>query len=229
MKSRRIGMLVVALGLGLAAAAQAQVLCARTTSRGETKFRIREACRAREVERAPAAGFVHLLEPPPPVTGFVQETAVPAPVPGFVQETAPPRTRVFAFESFWRTNVGLEGAEVMIDGVATSVQVPTTADSTDLVVTFHAECANFAGASWIDVDVKVDGTALGSTAQSPSVGDDAFCADEKWGTHSVTVVARGVGPGDHTLSVDAALHDFGGAEGIGTIDDTGLTVIAVPN
>lgn len=109
-----------------------------------------------------------------------------------------------------------------IDGDATSVQAMTSAASTDLVVVFHAECQSSGSLEWVDVDVKVDGVARGSTA-NPS-GFDAFCGGTHYATHSVTVVAKELPAGPHTVTVEA--RDTGG---LGSLGDVGLTLISVPN
>ena len=109
-----------------------------------------------------------------------------------------------------------------IDGDATSVQAVTSAASTDLVVVLHAECQSSGSLEWVDVDVKVDGVARGSTAH-PN-GFDAFCGGTHYATRSVTVVAEDLPAGPHTVTVEA--RDTGGA---GALGDVGLTLISVPD
>ncbi|MGI9433109.1 MAG: hypothetical protein ACR2PQ_12885 [Myxococcota bacterium] len=225
MKRIAMGAFALTIALGFAGAAQSQVICSKTNNKGKTKFKMRDVCKSNEVLAQDLSTVADVADIPVVPADIVTEGDLPV-APALLASLGDvanvPRTRVYAFdagENF--TAVPDTGASVLLDGTATSVDVTTTAASTDLVITFHAECAGSGGGDWMELDVKLDGTTLGSTAQL--FADDAFCSDSLWATNSVTVTAMNVGPGVHTVTIDA---DFT-TGGSGSLDDAGLTILAI--
>ena len=241
MKRLALGTLALALALGLAGTADAQVVCAKTNAKGKTKFKLRDACRSNEVVAQDFASLVPAdvvtqddladvvresdlsdVVREADLTDVVRRSELPA-APGDLATAADvadvPRTRAYAYDSGGHyTTVTPEGAPVLIDGTGTSVDVETTSASTDLVVTFHAECLG--NESLLQVDVEVDGVAYGST----TAGGHGFCSAAIPATHGLTVVAPDLPPGVHTVTVEASV-----IQGTGYLDDAGVVILAVEN
>jgi len=225
MKRFAIGAFALAMALGFAGAAQSQVICSKTNNKGKVKFKLRDVCKSNEVLAQDLSTVAHVADIPVIPADIVTESDLPV-APGLLATlgdvAAVPRTRAYAFDS--ESNhvvVSNTGASVPLDGTATSVDITTTAASTDLVITFHAVCAGPDTAHWVVLDVNVDGVTYGSTAQP--LLQDVFCSDNLRATNSVTVTAPDLGPGVHTVTVDADLN----VAGTGSLDDIGLTILAV--
>jgi len=210
-----MGVFALAMALGFAGAAQSQVICSKTNNKGKTKFKLRDVCKSNEVVSQDFAGFA-----PGDVVTTADLPAAPGLLATLGDVAAVPRTRAYGFDSGeFSTPVSGLGESVRLDGDETSVDITTTAASTDLVITFHAECRSGNG-TWMDLDVKVDGVTYGSTAQA--FADDGFCSDDQQATNSVTVMAPDLGPGVHTVTIDAEM-----VSGAGLLDDAGLTILAI--
>jgi hypothetical protein len=113
-----------------------------------------------------------------------------------------PRTRVFGTRGVIET-IGTTTKFVGIDGSGEAFSFETTAESTDLHITFGAECAMRSGSAGARA-----GTALtldGEPIASTQVAHDASCSSPSdripnGNATRCTVVVQGVGPGLHVLA-----------------------------
>ena len=242
MKRLVMGAFALTLAIGFSGAAEAQVICQKTSKSGKVKYKLRTECKSSEVVAQDFMGFVpgdvvttgdlpgapgDLLTTADLPSDLVTESDLPA-APGLLATNASvaaavagvPRTRVYSYDSGPEfVSLDTTFAPVPINGTETSVDVTTTAASTDLVVTFSAECQGpDDGGNWVDVDVKVDGVTLAPTSQL----DDAFC-EGTYEMHSVTVVAHDLAPGVHPVTVEALETVADGS----WLDDIGITILAI--
>jgi hypothetical protein len=126
---------------------------------------------------------------------------------------------------------GIDSQSVLLESPGvTIVEVETTGESTDVLITFSAECTvrsttNF---TWLNLDLLFDGVA-----QSPTNGDDAFCTShatdslDTWVTASFSLVVEDVPAGIHEIELTGVLVATvgDGAANSWRIDDTSLVVL----
>lgn len=194
----------VALAALASAPAGAQVICEKIGKPG--KFKVRDACKeGKEDEVVDLAALITLEDVP---------------------DVQVPRTFVFGATGNLDT-VGSTPELLPIDGNAESLSFETTAPSTNLHITFSAECAMVSDliGGQTEVTLFLDGEAI-----APTEGDDdAFCSatNNLVGTGitaSRTVVVEDVGPGVHVFEVQARTDEDGAA-----INESSTSIVASEN
>jgi hypothetical protein len=118
-------------------------------------------------------------------------------------------TRTEVYHTFTDTQQEMSGDDIAlpIDGVNTSFSFETTSASSDVVITFTAGCHinDASGGGWIDVDLRVNGTAVPPT----DLPRNGFCFqtganDETELTNSYTVAVEDLPAGTHSIQAVAS-------------------------
>jgi hypothetical protein len=124
-----------------------------------------------------------------------------------------PRARVFGTRGVIET-IGTTTKFVGIDGTREAFSFETTAESTDLHITFGAECAMRSGSPGARAGTALilDGEAITST----QVAHDASCSNtnDRIPTGNAarrSIVVQGVGPGVHVLEIETRSDAAGAA------------------
>lgn len=175
-----LGLFALALGLVFADGASAQRLCSKTNAKGKTKYAVRQICKTSEVDEGQVA-----------LTSDIPAPAVAASVSATTNGNNQFGTLVTLLD---------------LDGAGTQVfSFTTTAASSDVVVTFSAECSvrSVTTQAWMDLDVIVDGTVVPPT----NSGSDAFCTEgegnnvDEWTRASATVLVPNLPAGSHNIEI----------------------------
>jgi hypothetical protein len=112
------------------------------------------------------------------------------------------RTQVFHSFSDSQQEISTSDIALPIDGVNTSFSFETTAESSDVVITFSAGCQinDATGGGWVDLDLRVDGADVAPT----DLPRNGFCfqvgaSDETQMTNSYTVAVEDLAAGTHSV------------------------------